>query len=175
MPRELLRLMYIDDVLHLWSAEKRLVVPLSRMARKATAPLLRQVLINHSRQLDHHVRRLESICEELKVPALIKRCAGMDGLISRANTVVAADYREHVMDAALVAVVHRMAHYKVTRYGTARAHAQSLGYLDQVALLEEIWSEEAAVLETLEAMMETVIGSDAEVILEDGAEPAHQL
>ncbi len=171
MPRELLRIMYVDDLLHLWSAEKRLVVPLSRMARKATAPLLRQVLIDHSRQLDHHVRRLERIGEELGEPVRVRRCAGMDGLIARANAVLADDYRDHVMDAALVAVVHQIAHYKVTRYATARSHALALGYSDQVALLEDIWNEEASVLETLETMMEALIEPGAEMISGERPEP----
>lgn len=160
MPRELLRVMYVDDLLHLWSAEKRLVVPMSRMARTATSPFLRQILINHARLIDFHAQRLEWMCEGLGVRARdrTRRCAGMDGLIAQAYTVMSGEYREDVLDAALAATAQRITLYKVVRYGTARSRAAQLGYRDQVSLLDNTQSEETIVLETLEAMGEALAG-----------------
>ncbi len=49
-----------------------------------------------------------------------------------------------VVDAALITVAQKVEHYEIALYGSARSHAQTLGYTKVAGILEETLREEEA-------------------------------
>lgn len=163
-----LRDLYGTELRDLWNAEKQLLVALSRMARCATAPFLRQALTNHSRQTSLHARRLEWMCEGLNLNMTPKRCAGTDGLVSQVRSLLMCDYSGDVLDAGLTASALQMAQYKVVSYATLRARALCLGRPEQAALLGNTLTEEIRASETL-GMVAIALGPGQDVATLAGA------
>ena len=61
-----------------------------------------------------------------------------------------------MVDAALIGAAQRVEHYEIAGYGTARAHAQQLGYANAARLLEQTLNEEAAANDKLSQIAEGV-------------------
>ena len=136
---------YIDDIRHLCGAEQPLGDVLTRMARTASAPFLRELLHRHGRMAEIHLRRLEWICRGLRVQSPIHASASMRNLTGRVEGLLASDLIRPDLDAALAAAAQAISQHKVMRYATARFQATRLGHLSHAALLEQSLNEEVSV------------------------------
>src|SRR6187401_1265433 len=101
MSMDSLKDLYIDELRDLYSAENQLVKALPKMAKKASAPELKQAFQNHLEETKGHVERLEEIFGELDEKPTGKTCQGMKGLIEEGAEVIDEDGVEAVLDAAL--------------------------------------------------------------------------
>ena len=86
-----LKKLYIDELKDLYSAETQLVKALPKMAKKASAPELKQAFQDHLEETKGHVERLEEIFEELEEKPTGKTCKGMKGLIEEGEEVIDED------------------------------------------------------------------------------------
>jgi ferritin-like metal-binding protein YciE len=66
----------------------------------------------------------------------------MEGLIKESQELLDADVEQTTLEAGLIGAAQRVEHYEIAAYGTAAAHAQQLGFLKVVELLNQTLAEE---------------------------------
>jgi ferritin-like metal-binding protein YciE len=138
----------LEDVLHeeledLHSAERQLVVALPEIAGAATSEELRDAILEHMDETREHVRRLDTIFQQLGLSAPVGHCEAMEGLIREGQEIVAAGGDPLARDAALIGAAQRVEHYEIAAYGTARTLADELGHDETAMILDSTLREES--------------------------------
>ncbi len=149
-----------DELKDIYSAENQIIKALPKMA-KASNGELRNAFEHHLQQTRTHAQRIEQVCRELNITPKGKKCAGMQGLIDEGAEVLDAKGSEDAMEAALIGAAQRVEHYEIAAYGTARTHAQQLGYTGAVNLLEQTLQEEKETDKILTEIAENHINPEA--------------
>jgi len=134
--------LFVEEMQDLYSAENQLVQALPKIAKAASSPELRRAFENHLEQTKGHVRRIEEIFSNVEGSPKGKKCVGMEGLLKEGKEFLSDDIQEEVRDAALISAAQRVEHYEIAGYGSARTHAQELGYSQAVTLLQQTLDEE---------------------------------
>ncbi len=145
-----------DELKDMYSAENQILKALPKMA-KASEGDLRTAFQQHEEQTRTHVQRLEQICKDLNMSPKGKKCAGMQGLIEEGSEVLGTTGDKQAMEAALIGAAQRVEHYEIAAYGTARTHAQQLGFDNAANLLEQTLHEERQTDDRLTKIAETRI------------------
>jgi ferritin-like metal-binding protein YciE len=153
--------LYIDELKDLYNAENQLLKALPKMAKKASAPELKQAFQDHLRQTEGHVTRLEKIFKGLGEKPTGKTCKAMKGLVEEGKEVIEEDGEESVLDAALIGAAQRVEHYEMAGYGVVRTFASLLGENDAMTALQKTLDEEGAADKKLTALAETVVNAEA--------------
>jgi ferritin-like metal-binding protein YciE len=159
--------LFIDELRDIYSAEKQLIKALPKVSRKASSARLADAITDHLRQTEGHAERLERIFEALSERGTGKKCKGMEGLLEEGADVLEADGDAVTIDAAIIGAAQRVEHYEIAAYGTAIAHAKTLGNTSAAKLLEATLEEEKAADRLLSRLAEEGINESA---TEDGAE-----
>jgi ferritin-like metal-binding protein YciE len=162
--------LFVDELKDLYNAENQILKALPRMAKKASAPELKEAFTEHLEVTRKQVERLDSIFQELGVSPKGKKCKAMEGLLEEGKDVLGASGEPAVIDAALIASAQRVEHYEMAGYGCVRTFAELLGLDDAAALLQQTLDEEGAADEKLTELAETVINIEAEEADEDEEE-----
>lgn len=141
----------LEDLL---SAEQQLVEALPKMADAAGDASLKTAFKNHLKETRTHITRLEKAFKKLGKEPKAHTCKGMQGLIKEGEDVMKNATEQTVLDAGLIAAAQRVEHYEIAGYGTARAHAQALGHMELVDLLQTTLDEEGAANKLLTQLAE---------------------
>lgn len=99
-----------------------------------------------------HVERLEQVFSTLGERARERECEGIAGILDEGEEIMAEDFDEATMDAALIAAAQRAEHYEIAAYGTVVAWALAMGHDEVVGLLEETLAKEKAADEKLTSL-----------------------
>jgi ferritin-like metal-binding protein YciE len=157
MKENQLRELYLEQLRDLYSAETQLVKSLPKMAEAATSEQLRTSFQQHLSETLEHVRRLETIFENLSQKPTGEKCKGMEGLIKEGSKVIANDeFEGELKDAALIAAAQRVEHYEMAGYGTVRTFANLLEDDEALQLLEQTLDEEKETDQKLTEIAESV-------------------
>ncbi len=156
MTKDSLRELYIDELKDLYSAEKQLTKALPKMAKAASSVELREGFEEHLEQTKGHVQRLEDIFTMLDAKPTGKKCMGMEGLIKEGAEIMAEDFSDDVMDAALISAAQRVEHYEIAGYGTVCAYADLLGESEHASLLRQTLDEEKETDQKLTQLSEEI-------------------
>ena len=151
----------VDELKDLYSAEKQIVAALPKMVKAASSPDLRRAFERHLEETRRQVERLEQIGEDLEVRLTGKKCKGMEGLIDEGKELMEEDLDENALDAGLIGAAQKVEHYEIAAYGTARTHANLLGYKKAAKLLQQTLDEEGATDKKLTALADSVINVEA--------------
>jgi ferritin-like metal-binding protein YciE len=151
----------VDELKDIYSAENQIIKALPKMAKAATAPELKRAFERHLEETKRQVERLNQIGESLEIKLTGKKCKGMEGLIEEGKEIMSEDLEEPALDAGLIAAAQKVEHYEIAAYGTARTHAQLLGYNKVAKLLQQTLDEESATDKKLTALAESVINIEA--------------
>jgi ferritin-like metal-binding protein YciE len=151
----------IDELKDLYSAESQIIKALPKMAKAANSPDLRRAFERHLEETRNHVERLDQIGEELEAKMTGKKCHGMEGLIEEGKEIMSEDLEENALDAGLIGAAQKVEHYEIAAYGTARAHAEMLGYTKVARLLQQTLNEEGATDKKLTQLAENIINVEA--------------
>ena len=151
----------IDELKDLYSAENQLVKALPKMAKAASSPELKRAIERHLEETKRQVERLNQIGESLEVKLSGKKCKGMEGIIEEGKEIAEEDFDENAIDAGIIGAAQRVEHYEIAAYGTARTHAQLLGYNKEAKLLQQTLDEEGATDKKLTALAESIINVEA--------------
>jgi ferritin-like metal-binding protein YciE len=149
MPNDSFKKLYIDELKDLYSAENQLVKALPKMAKAASSEELRKGFETHLEQTKGQVQRLEKIFHSLDQSPKGKKCVGMEGLVKEGSEIMAEDFEDAVMDAALIGAAKRVEHYEIAAYCE---FAKVLGHAQHASLLEETLEEETETNEKLTAL-----------------------
>jgi len=135
--------LYFDQLRDLYSAESQLIAALPDLANSVSDPELKKSFQKHMGETRTHRTRLQDIFSRHGLNPGGEECEAVRGLIREARKHVTRAKAGHVRDAVLIAVANRIEHYEIAGYGTARAFAECLGYVDDADILGTSLEEEA--------------------------------
>jgi ferritin-like metal-binding protein YciE len=151
----------VDELKDVYSAENQIVKALPKMAKAASSPELKRAFERHLEETRRQVERLDQIGQTLEIKLTGKKCKGMEGLLEEGKEVMEEDFDENVIDAGLIGAAQKVEHYEIAAYGTARTHADVLGYTKVARLLQQTLDEEAATDKKLTQLAESIINVEA--------------
>ena len=151
----------VDELKDIYSAENQILKALPKMAKAASSPELRRAFERHNEETKRQVERLNQIGEYLEIKLTGKKCKGMEGLIEEGKEIMSEDLDENAIDAGLIGAAQKVEHYEIAAYGTARTHAQLLGFNKVAKLLQQTLDEEGATDKKLTALAESIINVEA--------------
>ena len=151
----------VDELKDLYSAENQLVKALPKLAKAVDSRDLRSAFEEHLKQTHEHVERIERICEKLDVSPKGRKCMGMEGLIEEGAEILKTEGEREALEAGIIGAAQRVEHYEIAAYGTARAHARQLGYVEAVNLLGKTLEEEKQADDKLTRIAENEINVQA--------------
>ncbi len=151
----------VDELKDLYSAEKQIIAALPKMAKAASSPDLRRAFERHLEETRRQLERLEQIGEDLEVKLSGKKCKGMEGLIDEGKELMEEDLDENALDAGLIGAAQKVEHYEMAAYGTARTHANLLGYKKAARLFQQTLDEEGATDKKLTALADSIVNVEA--------------
>jgi ferritin-like metal-binding protein YciE len=85
----------------------------------------------------------------------------MEGLIEEGKEIMEEDFDDNAIDAGLIGAAQKVEHYEIAAYGTARTHAEMLGYSKAAKLLQQTLDEEGATDKKLTQLAESIINVEA--------------
>jgi len=150
-----------DELKDLFSAENQLLKALPKMAKRATAPALKEAFTEHLKETEGHVARLEQMGEVLGIKLSGKTCKAMKGLVEEGSEAIEETGPGAVIDSALIGAARRVEHYEMAAYCAARGMAEVLGNGQVAKLLEQTGNEEEAADDKLKALAEDDIFVEA--------------
>jgi ferritin-like metal-binding protein YciE len=156
-----LRPLLVDELRDLLDAEKQLTRALPKMARAASAASLKTAFEQHLRETEGQITRLERALKALGVAVRGKPCAGMKGLVSEGQEMMAELEGDPVRDAALIVSAQKVEHYEIAAYGSCRAFAELLGESQVAKLMAETLAEEKATDDKLTGLAEGQVNREA--------------
>lgn len=136
MARKSLRDLLVEELREMMDAEKQGARALPQFVKAAAAPSLKDFLARHQEEAKAASDRLNRVFQFLDLVARARSSAAMRGLIEDTIEMLNRDLTPTLRDAALVAAIQKITHFKLASYGSARAHADALGLDPAVKLLE---------------------------------------
>jgi ferritin-like metal-binding protein YciE len=149
--------LFVHQLQDIYYAEKQLVKALPKMADKATTPQLKQGFLDHLKETENHVTRLEQVFKMHGAQVKAVDCPAIDGIIKEANETAGEVADKAVLDAALINAAQAAEHYEITRYGSLVAWAKQLGRNDCASVLQQTLTEEKAADQKLTSLAESKI------------------
>src|SRR5688572_4920762 len=151
----------VDELKDLYSAENQIIKALPKMAKAASSPELKRAFERHLEETRRQVERLDQIGQSLDIKLTGKKCKGMEGLIEEGKETMEEDFDDNAMDAALIGAAQKVEHYEIAAYGTARTHAEMLGYTKAARLLQQTLDEEGRTDKKLSQLAESIVNVEA--------------
>lgn len=161
MAEKTLEDLFYDTLKDIYYAERQILKTLPKMARAAQNEDLKAAFKKHQDQTQGQIERLQQVFEILGKAARGKTCEAIQGIIAEGEEII-DDFKGTVaLDAGLISSAQAVEHYEITRYGTLKAWAESLGKKDIAKLLEETLSEESETDELLTSLADKVVNTAA--------------
>jgi ferritin-like metal-binding protein YciE len=136
--------LFLDEVADMYDAERRIVKALPKMAKAATCPKLKKVILAHLKETEGHVTKLEQVFRSFDQKTKDKTCKATMGLLEEGDEI-AADFKgSEAINAALISAAQKVEHHEMASYGCLHEWAALLGNKQAASLLEEILDEEKA-------------------------------
>ncbi len=154
--------LFHDTLKDIYSAEKKILSALSKMAKAAQNEALKAAFEKHRRETEGQVKRLEEVFELLKEKPRAKTCEAIIGIVKEGQEVMDEYRGSCALDAGLLAVAQAVEHYEICRYGTLKTWAEELGLNQAVKLLDATLAEEKKTDAALTQLAESVVNQEAE-------------
>jgi ferritin-like metal-binding protein YciE len=141
--------LFLDTLKDIYYAEKKILKALPKMAKAAQDEQLKAGFEKHLRQTEVQVERLDKVFSSIGQTARGKKCDAIEGILEEGNSIL-EDYKgSPALDAGLISSAQAVEHYEITRYGTLKRWAETLGNAKAVQLLDASLQEESQTDETL--------------------------
>ena len=150
-----------DELKDIYHAEKQLTKALPKLAKKASAPELKNAFDEHLGQTWRDVERIEAAFKQLGMPQRGKKCEGMQHLIAEGEAMIGEAEDGATRDAVMIASAQKVEHDEIASYGTLRTWANLLGKPKVAALMEETLEEEKETDQTLTVIAESFVNEAA--------------
>jgi ferritin-like metal-binding protein YciE len=132
----------IDGLRDAYSSEQQLLSALPEMAKAAKSATLTKLFKADIAATKVQVGRLCAIFEELGVAPEGKVSLPMEGIVNESQKLAAEGMPPAVLDAALIASAHKIAHYEMAAYSSLCGYAESLGHSKAAKALRASLAEE---------------------------------
>ena len=130
--------LYLNQLQDNYSANKQMAGIVGEFQNQATDEKLKMRLNQIKEGVQGHNETLKSIITQRGGNPDGEHCKGMEGLVTegRAHGLEPQFGDPSVQDAAMIAQLHRMSHYGIAGFGTAKAMAEQLGYDEDAQKLD---------------------------------------
>ncbi len=147
--------LFHDTLKDIYYAERKILKTLPKMARAAQSPDLKAAFEKHKAETEGHVERLQQVFEILGKRAQGKTCDAIEGIVAEGEEIIEEFKGTPALDAGLISSAQAVEHYEITRYGTLRRWAETLGMKDAAKLLGQTLDEESNTDEALTGLAES--------------------
>jgi len=147
--------LFYDTLKDIYYAERKILKALPKMARAANDDKLKAAFETHREQTETHVERLQQCFELLGKRAQGKTCDAIEGIIAEGEEIMEEFSDSPALDAGLISAAQAVEHYEITRYGTLKRWAETLGHKDIAKLLDATLQEEGQTDKDLTSLAET--------------------
>ena len=141
--------LFLDTLKDIYYAEKKILKALPKLAKAAQDPELKAGFEKHLRQTEVQVERLDKVFSSIGQAARGKKCDAIEGILEEGNSILEEYKGSPALDAGLIASAQAVEHYEITRYGTLKRWAETLGNSKAVQLLDATLQEESQTDEIL--------------------------
>jgi ferritin-like metal-binding protein YciE len=141
----------------LYRTEQLLLPALDRMRKQASNEELEQAFTQHYIETEGQIDRLRRVFRSIGARPKRGSSKSITAIVAEAERRLAPRADPDVRDAWLIAAAQRVEHLEIANYGTARAHAETLGFTYAAQLLQETLEEERATDEKLTRLAERFI------------------
>lgn len=153
--------LFVDALKDIYHAEKQIYKALPKMADAASSDRLRSAFETHKNETEVQIGRLEQIFEGLGKPASSKTCEGIDGILAEGMEILDKYAGTSALDPGILAAAQAVEHYEISRYGTLRTWANTLGMQEVVKLLDQTLAEEKKTDDTLSKLALSAVNDEA--------------
>ena len=135
--------LYLNQLQDNYSANKQMAGIIGEFHQASANEKLKASLAKNRDGIAKHNERLAEIITGHGGNPDGEHCKGMEGLVKegRAHGLEPQFGEPAVQDAAIIAQVHRMSHYGIAGFGTAKAFAEQLGLNEDVQKLDDSLGE----------------------------------
>jgi ferritin-like metal-binding protein YciE len=134
---------------------------LPKMAKAAQSEDLRAAFEKHEGETEGQIERLKQVFELLDKPARGKKCDEIEGILDEGKEIMSEYKGTSALDAGLLAAAQAVEHYEISRYGTLKTWAGTLGMKDAVKLLDQTLAEEKKTDDALTKLATSVVNAEA--------------
>ena len=147
--------LFEDSLKDIYFAERKILATLPKMVKAAESSDLKAAFETHRTQTEGHVQRLEEVFGIIDQKPKGKTCPAILGILEEGSDLMEEYAGSPALDAALISAAQAVEHYEITRYGTLKRWAETLGYTEAVQLLDETLQEEGQTDKDLTELAET--------------------
>ncbi|MBB2206031.1 YciE/YciF ferroxidase family protein [Gluconacetobacter takamatsuzukensis] len=133
---------FYETLKDIYFAEKQILKALRRSVRAAQAPDLKQAFETHAAETAHHVERLNDVFGLIGKAPRAKTCEATQGILAEMEEDLEEFGKTEAADAVLIGCAQSIEHYEISRYGTLKAWAATLGLAEAEELLGATLEEE---------------------------------
>lgn len=134
--------LFAEQLNDLISAEEQIAAVMPTVIPVTSSGELREAFDLYAKEVQHHIELLHQIFSELRIAPSGEKCTAVQGMIEEEGGIIHHGGNSAVKDAALIAAVQRLQHYKMALYGTARTFARHLEYNKAMGALQRSLNEE---------------------------------
>ena len=110
---------FIDELRDAYDGERQLTKALTKLAKAARSPELREAFESHLEETQGQIERLEQVFESLDEKVRGKHCEDIAGIVEEGKSIMEEDFDDDTMDACLIAAGQRAEHYEMGVFGEA--------------------------------------------------------
>jgi len=153
--------LFLETLKDVYYAERKILKALPKMARGAESPKLKEAFEKHRDETEGQIERLQQVFEMLGKRAQGKTCDAIEGIVAEGEEILDEFEGEPALDAGLVAAAQAVEHYEISRYGTLKRWAETLGMNDAAKLLDANLQEEIKTDEALTSLADSSVNKRA--------------
>jgi len=155
MAEKTLDTLFHDTLRDIYYAERKILKSLPKMAKAAQSAQLKAAFEKHKLQTEAQIERLQQVFALIGKKPVGKTCEAIEGILAEGEEI-SSDYKgTAALDAGLISSAQAVEHYEITRYGTLKRWALTLGLRDAAKLLDQTLQEEAKTDEDLTKLAES--------------------
>jgi ferritin-like metal-binding protein YciE len=147
----------IYELSDLYATEQQLVPALRTMRTRASNSELQMAFEQHLHETEGHADRLQRVFRSIGATPRRATSDAVSGIVEVGERLLKRKVDSDVRDAWLIATAQRVEHLEIAGYGTARTHAQTLGYTHAAQMLQQTLEEERAADQKLTHLAERFV------------------
>jgi len=144
--------LFEHELKDIYGAEQSLLDALQQMADESTDREIKKGYLQHRKETQGQIKRIEKIFKSMGQKAEAETCAGMEGLIKEKKLFMREKPSEELIEFYNIGASQKVERYEITAYESLIDMAEKLGMRDAVELLEQTLQEEESTLNKLKAI-----------------------
>jgi ferritin-like metal-binding protein YciE len=150
---ETMKELFEHELADIRDAEMKLMTALQRMAKKVSAPPLKELLLAHREETAEQIQRLDQVFDELGSKPKREPCKGISGLIQEFGHIIREeDPADELVNLIAASGSIKVERYEISAYESLIEMANKLGLKSSIAALKANLQEEVAALKKLHAV-----------------------